>query len=779
MEMLVQQALRSFVKRSVRTLSFGLFLGIIAISLVNCSRDPNLRKKKYLESAQHYFESGKLDQAVVQFRNSLEIDANFAEAHYGLGLIYLRKQNWPRAVQELNRAIDLQPENYAARVELAKLLIAGGSFEQAKEQVDWVLRTRPNDGKSHEAAADLLAAQSSFPAALQEAEKAVSLSPNDAGSYTKLGLMQLRNGQAEVAETSFRKAIDLDPKATGPRLMLANYYQVRSRFPEAEQQLRDAIHANPQDPEPTAALARLYLAEGRTNDAEALLIQNKSNFGDNSVAYRMLGDFYLGTQDLEKATTEYRKLYQDHPKDAQVKKNFIDLLIHTNRLEEAAKVNGEILKADPNDTDGLIYLGQLQAQNGDAKTAISTLQTAIKNDPNNGMAHYYLSVAFQKSGNLESAESELRNTIRLRPDLVDAQRDLGILAMRRGDMTTLAQTSSQIVALRPMSVEGYALRAVSEINRKEFAAAESDVRRALEVAPTSPAGYVQMGNLNFAQQHFKEAESAYRSALDRDPRSNDALRGLMNTYVARQQVDAAIAAAQIQISKVQDSSGFYDLLGTVLFRQKIDLAGAKDALAMSVKLDKNNVDALTKLGEVETAAGQTEEAVVTYETAAKDNPQEAGFHLSLGYIFQSRLDWVRAEEEYQRALALRHDDPIASCNLAYVIVQKGGDLDVALSLAQTARRRMPTSADAADTLGWIYYQKRAYSSAVDTLRAAVALAQESKSPDNPRYHYHLGMAYSKSGERVLAREQLQRMLRMNPDSSDASDARKELATFKS
>jgi len=61
----------------------------------------------------------------------------------------------------------------------------------------------------------------------------------------------------------------------------------------------------------------------------------------------------------------------------------------------------------------------------------------------------------------------------------------------------------------------------------------------------------------------------------------------------------------------------------------------------------------------------------------------------------------------------------------------------------------------------------------------LALVQTSRSQDNPRFHYHLGMAYAKNGETIQAREQLQRMLRMSPDSNDATDARKELSQLKS
>jgi hypothetical protein len=41
------------------------------------------------------------------------------------------------------------------------------------------------------------------------------------------------------------------------------------------------------------------------------------------------------------------------------------------------------------------------------------------------------------------------------------------------------------------------------------------------------------------------------------------------------------------------------------------------------------------------------------------------------------------------------------------------------------------------------------------------------------------MAYAKSGQATLARLQLQQMLKLNPNSSDAEDARKQLAELKS
>jgi tetratricopeptide (TPR) repeat protein len=455
------------------------------------------------------------------------------------------------------------------------------------------------------------------------------------------------------------------------------------------------------------------------------------------------------------------------------------LLLQKGQLSEASALDVDILKANPNDNDALVYRSQMQISAGFDSEAITILQTVIKNDPTNSEAHYVLGVALEKQGDTDGAANEWREALRLRPDLLDAVRDLAGVAMGRGDMDGLDQYAAQMIKLQPDSPEGYSLRALSNINRKRFPVAEVDVRKAIEIAPQSSFGFVQLGNLKFAQKQFEDAGRAYQAALDRNPNSKDALRGLMNTYVAQKRVDQAIATANAQIAKVPNDGAFYDLLGTVLFVNKKDLTGAEAAFAKSVELDKKNSGAELELARVQAAKGSTDQAIATCRRGLENNPNEPGFDILLGDLYQSRRDWNNAIEAYQKALTLKPENPLASNDLAAVMLQFGGNLDVALSLAQTARRGLPDSPGVADTLGWIYYQKGAYRLAVDSLREAMKLAQTSNSPDNPRIHYRLGMAYAKSGQPALARQQLEKMLKMNPDASDASEAKKQLAQLKS
>ena len=530
---------------------------------------------------------------------------------------------------------------------------------------------------------------------------------------------------------------------------------------------------------PVGAMARLFLEEGKKEAAVDFLRQAKRDFPDNSIGYRMLGDFYFATGDVDHAEAEYRTLYEEHPKDLQVKKNYIQLLILKNHWEDAAKLNEEVLKTSPQDVEALVYRGQLQIQDAHVSDAVFTLETATKDEPENGLAHYYLGVALEKSGNTERAETEWREAVRRRPDLIEAQRSLAGLSIRKGDMNALEQAANQIITLQPDSPDGYALRAISLMNRHLLTEAGEAVRKAISVAPQSPVGYVQLGALELVQKQYPEAVKAYQNALERDQNSTDALRGLMNALLIQDRVDQAVAAANSQIAKAPNNAEFYDLLGTALFNNKKDLGGAETALRKSIELQGSNADALIKLGEVQAARGEVDQAIATYEQAAKDHPHNANFQTLLGQLYESKQDWNRAQEAYQKALEITPNDPLTCNNLANVMLRLGGNPDLAMTLAQTARRGMPDSPDAADTLGWVYYQKGAYQSAIDLFEEALKLAGKNKVPEDPGVHYHLGLAYQKTNQPALARQHLEKVLRIDPNYSDAAEVKKQLALLRS
>jgi tetratricopeptide (TPR) repeat protein len=753
-----------------------LAVGVVCMLalMLGCSRDPNVRKQKYLESGQRYFDKGQYREAAIQFENAIQVDSRFADAHYKLAQTAMKLQQWPSAYQELSKTVQLQPDHYAAHLDMANLLILGRQYTDAKDHIDIVIQKQPNNAEVYVARANYYAGTNNIPAALTDMQKALQLDPTRSDSYLDLALLQLRGEQWDAAEASFKKAIELNPKAATPVLALGNYYQARGRFPEAEQSYRRAIQIAPDDPNPRLAVVGLYMVENKPSQAEDFLRQSKKDFPNNSVGYRMLGDFYFSNNQLDKATAEYSDLYRNHPKDMVVKKNYIQLLILKDRLDEARKLNDEDLKSKSNDSDTQVYKGEIELRTGKPDDAVNTLQAVLKTDPENAVAHYQLGLALDQVGNLNRAETEWRNAVRIRPDIAEAHRALAGVAIHRGDANGLAQEADQIISLQPAAPDGYLLRAVAEIDRKQFPVAEEYIKKSLAREPHNAAAYVQMGNLRVAQNRSAEAQKAYQQALDEDPNSTDALGGVLNVDLIQKQPDRAIATVKTQLSRYPKNAGFHIMLGQLLMDQKKDLAGAEGEFKQALDLDKKNGEALVKIGMVQSRRGATDQALQTYLDGSKMNPKEPAFYLLAGGLYESKKDWENAKQQYQKVLAIQPDNPLASNNLAYVMLQQGGNVDVAFSMAQNARRQLPDNPNSADTLGWAFYHKQVYTSAINLFKEAVK-----KEPDNALFNYHLGLAYAKSGQASLARQQLDRVVKLQPNFPEVEQLRQAVAQSKS
>jgi Flp pilus assembly protein TadD len=749
----------------------GALSGMTALFLLlslACSRDPNVRKQKYFESGKRYFAEGRYRAAAIQFTNAVLADPNFGAAHDYLAQSYLRMEEWNNAYQELNRTIELEPTNYRARIDLVNLLIASNQLREAEEKTDSLLEQDSEDPQVHATVASLLSAQGKANRAIDEMEKAVSHAPAQSNYRIALGLLEIKANQPDKAELTFKQAVEVDPKSVSPLIALGGYYLQFNRYAEAQQQFLRAKDVEPKNPEVWSDLARVQLAQGKTADAEHIMQQAKQELSRDPKGYRLLGDFYLSTNQIDKALTEYASLYRYHSDDLTVAKNYIQALIIKGRIDEAAKLNESLLNKHPKDTDALFFEGQILNRQGRYQEAEKALQTILNDSPDNAPAHYQLGVAFNGLGNFERAEREWRQAVSTRPDLLDAQNALAMMAMQKGDMAAVASIGDDVVHSQPNVPDGYLLRAASEISQDRFVQAHADLDQVRKLAPDNPNLYIQTGSLQVAEHRLPEAESSYEQALKIDPTSLGALRGLLGVSILEKQPQKALARIDAQTAASNTST--YHYLRAMALLNLPDLAGGEKELQTAIALDKSNIEAIEALGRVEVARGSLDQAIAVYQQAVADNPTRDQLYVTLGSLLEAKGNLDGAQQAYRKALQLSSDNADAANNLAYLLLKKGDDSDVTLNLAQQARRAMPSSPNAADTLGLAYFRRGMYAQATDLFREAAT-----KVPDNATYQYHLGMAYQSEKRVSEARLHLERVLKINPNYENAGDVRRALA----
>jgi tetratricopeptide (TPR) repeat protein len=176
-----------------------------------------------------------------------------------LGEAALRKQNWGRAVEQLQRCMELNPNFDNAMTGLARALAKLGRVDEAKSWLTKATGSNPEnyrawyqlglfETKNDPAAAQvshqraitiqpnfapgqrelgvLLFNQKKYAAAVPKFEKAIALGLEDAQLDNFLGICYSQNHQLQKSIRSHRAALKLDPKLAEAHLNLAYDYQL-------------------------------------------------------------------------------------------------------------------------------------------------------------------------------------------------------------------------------------------------------------------------------------------------------------------------------------------------------------------------------------------------------------------------------------------------------------------------------------------------------------------------------------------------------------------------
>jgi Flp pilus assembly protein TadD len=203
--------------------------------------------------------------------------------------------------------------------------------------------------------------------------------------------------------------------------------------------------------------------------------------------------------------------------------------------------------------------------------------------------------------------------------------------------------------------------------------------------------------------------------------------------------------------------------------------GAEGELRRAIEIEPNYLPAYFALGALFINQNQQERAISEYRRILEKRPDDASTYTIIGMLEDSRGNYDAAAESYRKALELDQNSPIAANNLAWLYASRSmGNLDEAVRLAQGVVQKYPNEVGFADTLGWVYYKKSLYSTAVEQLQKVVARDQNSAT-----YRFHLGMAQAGNGDRAGAKRTLSEALRLGEGKNftEAEEARQTLATL--
>ena len=265
-----------------------------------------------------------------------------------------------------------------------------------------------------------------------------------------------------------------------------------------------------------------------------------------------------------------------------------------------------------------------------------------------------------------------------------------------------------------------------------------------------------------ARQNRGAARRSFEQALALDPDLFEALRGRIFSDLVDGKPDQAKLLAERQLEKSPNDPRLL-LLAAGVYSAMKDTARQEATLNRLVEVDPDNLQGFAALAALYVRQGRLDQAREKYESLSTRGSNTVAAKTMVGLIYEAQNRPAEAKAAYEKLLATDPEAAVAANNLAWRYAEDGGNLDVALSLAQTAKRKLPDSPEVSDTLGWIYFKKDLPSLAVGPLQDSLR-----RRPDAPVVLYHLGMTYAKLGDKAKARETLEKALKLDPTLYEAA-----------
>jgi tetratricopeptide (TPR) repeat protein len=701
----------------------------LALSVAGCSRNP----EKYLASGDKYFKAGKYTEAILQYRNAVQVNPRLGKAHFQLAQAYLAVQALQPAYKELQQTVDVDPGNVEAQLQFAAMLLAAKRFDDAKIAVEKVLAADPNNARAHAIVGDRLALAHDPDGAIREFQTAIKLDPRRVEVYSLLAQVYMTRSQLSDAEAIFKQASAANPQSVQARSNLGGFYLGQRKFKEAEAEMSAASKLSPGDPAPRLMLAAAYVAEGNLAEGEKVCAQLKTVAPDNPRAYRALAVFFRATQQREKAVTELQSLRSSKPKDTWIRGYLAETLLDLHRAKEASAPAQEVISADPNDPFALVLKGRILMSEHKYPEARSTFEKAARAVPPSAAAYYYLGLAQNAMGLADAAKTSFAQARKLAPGNL-------------GPAIAMAEL---------------------EANSGHFEEAEHLAR----ANPNVPIVVVVGARSELAKGNLKKAEQMVQAELKRNPASLPALEVLVAVYSRDGRTQEAVRRLAPLVEKYPKNAGLQFLLARVYLQLK-DFGKAEACARKALTLDPQTADAHVLLAAIDSAKGLRDPAEMELRAELEMHPDSLPTYRALAALYYGDGKWQEQMSTLEKARTVDSNSPYVKNDLAYLYLEHGRDANVALSLAQEAKSALPNDPVIADTLGWAFYKVGSNEPAIAQLSMATQ-----KRPDKAAYQYHLGMAYLGAGRLGPAAQSLQLALKIDPKFADAGNARAALDTI--
>jgi len=380
--------------------------------------------------------------------------------------------------------------------------------------------------------------------------------------------------------------------------------------------------------------------------------------------------------------------------------------------------------------------------------------------------------ALEMQGNLDEAAVHFTQAARLDGSSTGPQLALARLELLRKKYASVLEHADAALAIRPNDPNARLFRVIGLTGSGSYGVAKAEADQLARDTKNAPQVEMQLGIIALAEKRYPEAEAYFRKLYAEGSGAVQPLAGLVNTYIAENLPDRALALMQGEAQRAPESTGKAALLvATAEAAGKSDLALSE--LQKMAAQNPSSAGVQVRIGQVEQQRGDLHAALQAYERARQLAPEQKGLDLMIGSLQDQLGKYPEAISSYRKALAKTPDDPVALNNLAFLLAETGGDLNEAAQLISKALQKAADAGSIKDTQAWVEMKRHDTAAALPILRSLV-----DRYPDDATFHYHYAVALSESGDRAGAKQEAEIALSKKPSDHVENGVRSLLAQLK-
>ena len=434
----------------------------------------------------------------------------------------------------------------------------------------------------------------------------------------------------------------------------------------------------------------LFLEQG--DYARAILeFQESIEKGSNSAeVYFSMSEAYWMIQKYDKSIFFAKKAINLDQKAIDYKISLGKKYIALNRYSESMMVFESIIETSPDNADVLFIIGDLKAKLNDIDGALVYYDEAYNKDNSLILA---LEVAAQLAYDNKHRDASKLFKKLLLADPSNSEYLRGYIETIQGsnilnELKELIQ-NEQIKA-NPFYNNLYNQMALEFIKNRQFSDAENFLRKALEEREDNRFSlyylslvYREVGRNDLSLEISRKHSKFYPN--DKEGYINSAI-----SLISMQKYEEAIDELNIALTLYPEDFEINYFLGLTSYSLN-DYLNAEKYYMISLRLDDTSIASMHGLA-------------MTYDNLEK---------------------WKNSDDLYVKLISLNENDAQAYNNYAYSLVERGEEIDYALTLAEKAIEISPNTSAYLDTIGWIHYKLGNYSIAKDFIAKAILIDESS------------------------------------------------------